>query len=251
MTLAAINRILLTGMGLLLCAATASAYNYHLDRDIQSLKSRGTALVNRYQSAREQMSELHHQQQVLDRAKRQLASDQASFDKSARAHQQQVAEQNQTINDVKNRCNNSNTAENTSGHVNHCDNTIAAVNAKSGKIRSDAEALQKQQSALDANALALNRQVAHWNRDQMLAISVFNDASTRLNNWLNDAYAFMNTRDFQDNIAWAHASKRCEDNGTVGAGTSEEQALYSQAEHALGCLSDVENARMRYYKSAK
>jgi hypothetical protein len=215
------------------------------------LASRGTALVKRYRAARQQMSQLRHQQQTLDQAKRRLALAQSSFDKSAAVHQQQVADQNQTINDVKGQCNNSNTADNSIGHVNHCDNRIAAVNARSGKIRSEAVALQKQQAALDSSTLELNRQDAHWNRDQMLAISVFNDASTRLNNWLNDAYAFMNTRDFQDNIAWAHASKRCEDNGSVGTGTSEEQALYDQAEHALGCLNDVENARRGYYKATK
>lgn len=238
-------------MGLLLCAATAAAYNYHLDGDIRTLASRGTDLVKRYQAARQQMSKLRHQQQTLDQAKRRLTLTQSAFDKTAQAHQQQIADQNQTINNVNDRCNNSNTAENTTGHVNQCDNRIAEVNAKSEGIRSDAVALQKQQSALESSALDLNQRVAHWNHDQMLAISVFNDASTRLNNWLDNAYAFMNTRDFQDNIAWAHASKRCEDNGSVGTGTSEEQALYDQAEHALGCLNDVENARMRYYKSAK
>lgn len=88
-----------------------------------------------------------------------------------------------------------------------------------------------------------------WNHDQMLAVSLFNNYSIRLNAWLNRAYAFMNTSDFQNNIPWAHASKRCASD-TSNSVTAPEQELSDESRHALDCLRYVEDARKAYYKNA-
>jgi chromosome segregation ATPase len=234
-------------VGLLSGSAQAYAYNYHLDGDIKNLIAEGTALSRQYQSARQGMQEIKQKKQILDRTKHELAAQQSAYDKTAASHAKDIAAQKNNINGLKRQCNNEDSEENTPGHVNSCVNKIKTINVETKVIRSESQKLTTQEQALDSRTEDFNKQAAIWNHDQMLAISLFNNYSTRLNAWLNHAYAFMNTTDFQSNISWAHANKRCA-SSTPNNASDPEQELSDESRHALDCLRYVENARKAYYK---
>lgn len=224
----------------------ASAYNYHLDRDIQNLLAEGTSLTHRYQSAEQDRLTLMQQKQDIDNKARRLDAEQAAYEKNAQQHDQRVTDQNKALQDTKQQCNNRGGSDNTSGHVNRCDNRARTLNAQSKDINSEVAKLDAQKAVVAEQTTAFNQATLAWNRHQMVAVSVFNDASQRLNDWLDRAYAFMNTSDFQGNIAWAHAGKRCADYASE-KNVTPEQALLDQARHALNCLNEVKKARQKYY----
>lgn len=225
----------------------ASGYNYHLDRDIQNLLAEGTSLTHRYQSAEQDRLALMQQKQDIDKRASQLATQQAAYDKNVQQHGQRVSDQKKAVRDTEQQCNNSDDGANTPGHVNRCDNRTRTLNAQSEGINKEASKLAAAQASVATQTDAYNQAAAEWNRHQMVTVSTFNDASHRLNDWLDRAYAFMNTSDFQGNIAWAHAGKRCADYAPE-KNTPPEQVLLDQAHHALGCLNDVEKARQKYYR---
>jgi hypothetical protein len=228
-------------------SGSAFAYNYHLDRDINNLLSEGTTLTQKYQTAEKAQHDLMQEKQAIDQENRDINTKQTAYNQAAVEHEQHVAKQNQAIQEMSERCNNSDSDQNTTGHVNWCDNRARALNAQSQVINSDAAEISAQKTAITAQTESFNQKAAKWNRHQMLTVSVFNDASHRLNAWLDRTYTFMNTSDFQGNIAWAHAGKRCADYSSR-QDIPPEQALLDQAQHALGCLRYVEDARKVYYK---
>lgn len=232
----------ITGVG-----QSVSAYNYHLDRDIRNLLAEGTSLTHRYQSAEQDRLALMQQKQDIDNKARQLDAEQTAYEKNAQQHDQRVADQNKALQDTKLQCNNSGDSANTSGHVNRCDNRATTLNAKSKDINSEVARLDAQKAEVAKQTTSFNQAALAWNRHQMVTVSTFNDASHRLNDWLDRAYAFMNTSDFQGNIAWAHAGKRCADYASE-KNVAPEQALLDQARHALNCLNDVEKVRQKYYR---
>lgn len=228
-------------------SGTALAYNYHLDRDINDLLSEGSSLTHKYQIAEKAQHDLMQEKQAIDQENRDISSKQAAYDQAAAKHDQRVAEQNKAIQDMRAKCNNSDSDNNTTGHVNWCDNRVRAVNTQSQTVNNDADKLVAQKSILTAQTASFNQKAATWNQHQMVTVSAFNDISHRLNAWLDQAYAFMNTSDFQGNIGWAHAGNRCADY-SAKKNIPPEQELLEQARHALSCLRYVEDARKAYYK---
>lgn len=226
---------------------TAFAYNYHLDRDINGLLSEGTALTRKYQTAEKAQHDLMQEKQAIDRDNRDISAKQAAYNHAATEHDQQVAEQNKAIQNMREKCNNNDNDKNTIGHVNWCDNRAKAVNTQTQVVNGNVDKLSVQKTALAARTESFNQKAAAWNQHQMVVVSTFNDISHKLNDWLNRAYAFMNTSDFQGNIGWAHAGKRCADFAAKKA-TAPEQVLLEQAQHTLSCLRYVEHARKVYYK---
>lgn len=236
-------------IGLVTGSIHAHAYNYNLDGDIKNLLAEGTALSQKYQSARQDMQAIKQNKQALDQTKHDLAVQQSAYDKIAASHGKDIATQNSNIDSLKKQCNDYDDGDNTPGNVNRCNDKIEKINVASKNMRSENQRLMAQNQVLESRTADFNRRVMIWNHDQMLAVSLYNNYSIRLNAWLNRAYAFMNTSDFQNNIPWAHASKRCASD-TSNSVTAPEQELSDESRHALDCLRYVEDARKAYYKNA-
>lgn len=225
----------------------AHAYNYHLDSDITSFISEGTRLAHKYQTAEQNQHALMQEKQALDQRGRALSAEQSAYDKQAAEHENQASAQDKATHDTQAECNNSDISNNSSEHVNWCDNHIRKLHAQNQTINAETGQLETQQEILKSKTDAFNKDALEWNRHQMLTVSTFNDASQRLNDWLNRVYAFMNTTDFQGNIGWAHAGTLCADYKSR-EDLPAEVILLKQAQHTLTCLQFVEHARKKYYQ---
>lgn len=231
-------------------SSTAHGYNYHLDRDVMSLVSEGMRLAHRYQTADQNQHALMQEKLTLDQEHRALNTKQAAYDKQASEHERRVTEQNKSLQQIQNNCNNQDIEKNTSQQINQCSNTAKKLNVENHSINQEAGTLNTEKQTIISETENFDRKAAQWNQHQMATVSAFNDSSYRLNDWLNRAYAFMNTADFQGNITWAHAGKLCADYNSR-TNTPPEQALLDEARHALACLNHVENARKNYYKKSR
>ncbi|MFI4967165.1 MAG: hypothetical protein ACHQAU_00455 [Gammaproteobacteria bacterium] len=185
-------------------------------------------------------SALLQQKASIDATAGDLAKRQAALNQQMETHNAAAEQQKQLL--VKSRSDCNNGGNNTSGHVNECDNNIKKLNKQTAALDSELLPLQTEQTSIDVAYSQYNQTANDWSVQEQQATTALNALYRAMNDWADQAEELITSDTFQTEILAQHWEKYCP-NRPLPSGTLSIDVVTRYADGYDKCLKYVESQR--------
>ena len=183
---------------------------------------------------------LLQQKAAIDATAADLAKRQATLNQQMETHNAAAEQQKQLLVQSRSECNNG--GNNTSGHVNECDNNIKKLNKQTAALDSELLPLQTEQTSIDVAYSQYNQTANDWSVQEQQTTTALNALDRAMNGWADQAEELITSDSFQTEILAEHWEKDCPNRSMPGRTLSiDEVTRYANLYDK--CLKYVESQR--------
>lgn len=183
---------------------------------------------------------LLQQKTTIDATAADLAKRQADLNQEMETHNAAAEQQKQLLAKSRSECNNG--GDNTSGHVNECDNNIKKLNKQTAAMDAELLPLQTEQTSIDVAYSQYNQTANDWSVKEQQTTTALNALYRSLNDWADQAEELITSDSFQTQILAEHWEKECP-NRTMPGRTLGIDEVARFANTYDKCLKYVESQR--------
>lgn len=183
---------------------------------------------------------LLQQKASIDATAGDLAKRQTALNQQMETHNADAEQQKKLLVQSRSDCNNG--GNNTSGHVNECDNNIKKLNKQTAALDSELLPLQTEQTSIDLAYAQYNQTANDWSVQEQQATTALNALYRAMNDWADQAEDLITSDTFQTEILAQHWEKYCP-NRPLPSGTLNIDVVTRYADGYDKCLKYVESQR--------
>ena len=233
----ALRRAAVLAAGIMAVSAGAMAAGQsRVETLIQEFSSTSRDL-HKWQTAQ---AALLQQKAAIDATAADLAKRQATLNQQMETHNAAAEQQKQLLVQSRSECNNG--GNNTSGHVNECDNNIKKLNKQTAALDSELLPLQTEQTSIDVAYSQYNQTANDWSVQEQQTTTALNALYRSMNDWADQAEELITSDSFQTEILAEHWEKECPNRSMPGRTLSiDEVTRYANLYDK--CLKYVEGQR--------
>lgn len=183
---------------------------------------------------------LLQQKTAIDATAADLAKRQADLNQQMETHNAAAEQQKQLLAKSRSECNNG--GDNTSGHVNECDNNIKKLNKQTAALDAELLPLQTEQTSIDVAYSQYNQTANDWSVQEQQTTTALNALYRSMNDWADQAEELITSDSFQTEILAEHWEKDCPNRAMPGRTLSIDEVTRFASIYDK-CLKYVESQR--------
>jgi chromosome segregation ATPase len=183
---------------------------------------------------------LLQQKTSIDATAADLAKRQDALNVQMQAHNDRAEQQKQLLAKSRAECNNG--GNNTSEHVNTCDNNIKKLNKQTAAMDAELLPLQTEQTSIDVAYTQYNQTANDWAVQEQRTTTVLNALYRSMNDWADRAEGLITSDPFQTEILAEHWGKSCPNRAMPSRVLSIDEVM-GYANTYDKCLRYVESQR--------
>jgi len=183
---------------------------------------------------------LLQQKASIDATAADLAKRQDALNAQMQAHNDRAEQQKQLLAKSRKECNNG--GDNTSEHVNTCDNNIKKLNKQTAALDAELLPLQTEQTDIDVAYTQYNQTANDWAVQEQRTTTALNAVYRSMNDWADRADGLIGSGPFQTEILAEHWEKYCPNRG-MPSGVLSIDAVMRYANTYDKCLKYVQSQR--------
>ncbi len=183
---------------------------------------------------------LLQQKASIDATAGDLAKRQTALNQQMETHNAAAEQQKQLLAKSRSECNNG--GDNTSGHVNECDNNIKKLNKQTAALDAELLPLQTEQTSIDVAYSQYNQTANDWSVQEQQTTTALNALYRSLNDWADQAEELITSDSFETQILAEHWEKECPNRTMPGRTLSIDEVSHFANTYDK-CLKYVESQR--------